>query len=216
MNEAHQGPMVLEQYLPEWVTGYLAPIVLLLGGIVAMIIVATYLQDKDSTKYKVMVGIGFLMGILIVILSVIEGYQVRTYTLILIAIAAFTLIIRPIREVHIAVVIGLLVMVIVYILLGNLAGQQAAGMDLTVLAEGWPRIIIAFIAGAFIFGMLRFAEELVQLFGKLLNFWPILLILGVLCIAEACCIYLGYGSIFDYINQIKWSDVVPKTGGLLF
>jgi hypothetical protein len=208
--------MVLEQYLPEWVTGYLSPIVLLLGGIVALLIVATYLKDKDSMKYKVMVGVGAVLGVLIVILAVIEGYPVRNHTLILIALAAFTLIIRPFRDINIAVIIGLLVMVLVYIMLGNLAGQTAGSIDLTVIAQGWPRIIIAFIAGGFVFGMLRFAEELMHLFGKILNFWPVMLILGVICIAEACCIFLGYGSIFDYINQIKWSEIVPKTGGLLF
>ena len=82
--------MVLEQYLPEWVTGYLSPIVLLLGGIVALLIVATYLKDKDSMKYKAMVGVGAVLGVLIVILAVIEGYPVRNHTLILIALAAFT------------------------------------------------------------------------------------------------------------------------------
>lgn len=199
--------MGLEEYLPSWVLDYLAPIVLVLGGLMALVIVAAYLKDKDSAWYKFTVAIGVLLGIAIVILAVIEGFRAQTYTVALIAVAAFTLIIRPVRSVNIAVIIGLMVMVVVYVLLGDLNGTTVAGVDLSVLAQGWPRVIIAFIAGAIVFGLLRFAEALVQLFGKILNCWPILGLLGILCIAEAACISMGYGSIFDFIRQIKWEDV---------
>jgi len=203
--------MTLEEYLPAWVTDYLAPIVLLIGGLMALLIVSMYLKDKDSGKYKATVALGFVVGVAIVILAVVEGFKTELYTTILIAIAAFTLIIRPFRELHIAVVIGIMVMVIVYLLLGGLSGNEYLNM----LSEGWPRIIVAFVAGAIVFSMLHFAEAIVKLFGGIFNFWPILFILGLLCIAEACCIYLGYGSIFDYIRQIKWEDVVPNMSGII-
>ena len=203
--------MTLEEYLPAWVTDYLAPIVLLVGGLVALLIVAMYLKDKDSGKYKATVALGFIVGVAIVVLAVIEGFKTELYTTVLIALAAFALIIRPFRDLHIAVVIGIMILVIVYLLLGNLSGNEY----LDAISQGWPRIIIAFIAGAIVFGLLRFAEAIVKLAGGILNFWPILFILGLLCIAEACCIYLGYGSIFDYINQIKWDEIVPKNGELI-
>jgi len=199
--------MTLTDYgVPEWVTGYLAPIVLLIGGILALLIVATYLKDKDSMTYKLMVGLGLVFGIAMVVLAVTEGYNAQKYTLILIAIAAFALIIRPFREAHIAVIIALFVMAVVYISLGGLAGTEIAGIDLSFLASGWPRIIVAFVIAGLIFAILKFAEEIVQMFGKLFNFWPILLILGLLCIAEAACQYMGYGSIFDYIRNIPWES----------
>jgi len=207
--------MTLEEYLPSWVIEYLSPIVLLLGGVMALIIVAMYLKDKESGKYKACVAIGTILGILIVVLAVLEGYHAQTYTKVLIALAAFALIIRPIREVHIAVIVGLLVMAVVYIALGSLNGQTLGDFDLTVLSQGWPRVIIAFVAGAIVFGLLNFAEAIVKLIGGILNFWPILLILGLLCIAEAACIYLGYGSIFDFINQIKWGELYPKAAEVL-
>ena len=197
--------MTLEEYLPSWVVDYLSPIVLILGGVIALAIVAMYLKDKESGKYKLTVALGFLMGVLIVILSVVEGYKAETYTLILIIIAAFTFIIRPFREIHVAVIVGLMVMIIVYILLAKLDGYMLFdSIDLSVLASGWPRIIIAFIAGAIVFGLLNFAEALVKLFGAILNFWPVLLILGLICIAEGCCMILGYGSIFNLINGKEW------------
>ncbi len=199
--------MTLTDYgVPEWVTGYLAPIVLLLGGIMALLIVATYLKDKESMTYKLMVGLGLVLGVAMVFLAVTEGYNAQKYTLILIAVAAFALIIRPFRDAHIAVIIALFVMAVIYIALGGLAGTEVAGFDLSFLASGWPRIIVAFVIAGLIFAILKFAEEIVQMFGKLFNFWPILLILGLLCIAEAVCQYMGYGSIFDYIRNIPWES----------
>lgn len=194
----------LDEYLPSWFFEYLSPIVLIAGGVMAILIVYLYLKDKDSAWYKLAVTVGVVIGALIVVLAVVEGYHAQTYTLILIAAAAFTLIIRPFREVHIAVIVGLFVMVLVYILLARLNGQEVGGIDLSVLANGWPRILIAFVAGSIVFGMLRFAEAIVKLFGAIFNFWPILLILGIICIAEACCMMLGYGSIFDFIRDIPW------------
>jgi len=197
----------LEEYLPSWFFEYLSPIVLMIGGFLALIIVALYLKDKDSAKYKFMVFLGFIFGVAIVFLAVFEGFHAQSYTLILIALGAFALIIRPFRDLHIAVIIGLCVMAIVYIALGNLVGADIAGVDLTPIATGWPRFIIAFIAGAIVFGLLRFAEAIVKLGGAILNFWPVLLILGLLCIAEAVCQMMGYGSIFDYIRNIPWPKI---------
>jgi len=198
--------MALEQYLPSWVLDYLSPIVLVVGGLMALVIVIAYLKDKESGWYKLCVGIGLVVGVLIVALAFLEGYKATTFTKVLIVAAAFTLIIRPIREVHVSVIVGLLVMVLVYVLLGSLDGTTLLNgqIDLSVVASGWPRIIIAFVAGAFVYGLLNFAEALVKLFGKILNFWPVLLVLGIICIAEGACIYLGYGSIFDFIRGIEW------------
>jgi hypothetical protein len=202
---------LLEEYLPPWFFEYMSPIVLLAGGIMALLIVIFYLKDKDSAGYKLSVLLGVILGVLMAVLAVVEGYHAQTYTLILIAISAFTLVIRPFRGIHVAVIVGLFVMAIVFIALGGLNGQTVGGVDLSVLATGWPRILIAFVAGSIIYSMMRFAEDIVKLFGNLLNCWPVLLILGIICIAEAGCMFLGYGSIFDYIRDIPW----PKKEALM-
>ncbi len=198
--------MTLEKYLPSWVLDYLSPGVLLIGGLLAIVIVALYLKDKESAGYKFVMILGAAFGVLIVILAVIEGFKVQAYTLILIAVAAFTLIIRPIREIHIAAIIGLLIMIVAYIALGQLNGAHLGSIDLTVLSTGWPRIIIAFVVGAIVYGLLSFAEALVKMFGKILNWWPLLLVLGLICMVEGVCILLGYGSVFNYVNDIPFDE----------
>ena len=199
--------MTLEEYLPSWVLDYLAPIVLVVGGAMALIIAITYVRDKESASYKACVLFGVIVGILIVVLAVIEGFKTDVYTKLLIIIAAFTLIIRPVRDIHISVIIGLMVMILTYIALGSLDGVMIADkIDLTPLSQGWVRIGIAFVAGAIVYGLLNFAEALVKLFGKILNLWPVLFVLGIICIIEGICIYMGYGTIFDFIAGIKWKS----------
>ena len=198
---------MIEEYVPSWVLDYLAPIVLVVGGVMALVIAITYVRDKESASYKICVLLGVILGILIAVLAVIEGFKTDMFTKILIVVAAFTLIIRPVRDIHISVIVGLMVMILVYVALGSLNGVMIADkIDLTPLSQGWVRVGIAFVAGAIVYGLLNFAEALVKLFGKILNLWPVLFVLGIVCVIEGICIYMGYGSLYDLISGIKWNS----------
>ena len=114
-----------------------------------------------------------------------------------VAIGGFALLIRPFREVHFAVLFALFVMVLAYILLGDLAGSEVYDIDVSFLAEGWPRIIITVVAGAIAYMITNFAEAIIKLFAKLLNWWPLLFVLGIICVVEGISVYMGYGSIYE-------------------
>ncbi len=43
----------------------------------------------------------------------------------------------------------------------------------------------------------NFIEEIIKLFGKILNWWPFLLMIGLLCMAEGIMVFLGYGSVYE-------------------
>lgn len=186
-------------------SNHIPELVLLLVGIVALFVVYMYLKDNDSPGYKLAVTIGVLMGIIMVAICVIA--KAGTGTTIIIAIACFALIIRPFRDVHFAVILALLVMVIVYLLLGDITQQP-----FDVLNHGWPRIIVAFVAGSIVYMMLNFLQALVLGTAKVLNAWPILGILGIICIVEAVCWFQGYPSVYDMIV----SFVKDKTSSEIF
>ena len=186
-------------------SNHIPELVLLLVGIVALFVVYMYLKDNDSPGYKLAVTIGVLMGIIMVAICVIA--KAGTGTTIIIAIACFALIIRPFRDVHFAVILALLVMVIVYLLLGDITQQP-----FDVLNHGWPRIIVAFVAGSIVYMMLNFLQALVLGTAKVLNAWPILGILGIICIVEAVCWFQGYPSVYDMIL----SFVKDKTSSEIF
>ena len=62
---------------------------------------------------------------------------------------------------------------------------------------------MTFLAGAVIYGICSFAEAIVKFFGKLLNCWPVLFLLGLVCIVEAGLMFMGYGSLTDYLDMPK-------------
>ena len=189
--------------ITSWIDANLPETILLIGGLLAILIAVFYVKDKGSWKYKGTMVLGFLFGLLMAVGAITTYGEWRLVTSIFVAVAAFALIIRPFREVHFAIILSFFVMVIIYIAMGQFNGYMLFDQfDLTVLSEGWPRIIVAFIAGAFVYMITNFAEGLVKMFGKLLNFWPVLLILGLVCIVEAVLMLTGNGSIVDYIQTL--------------
>lgn len=188
-------------------TGNSVPeIVLAAAGAIALIIVIAYMKDKDSVLYKLMVLIGVAVGAVLVVINIDTYGQWALSTSVIAIIMGFALVIRPFRDVQIAAIVSLLAMALVYLLLGNLAGGSWS-----VLAEPQPRIIITFVAGALVFMAAHFVESVVMLFAKLFNAWPLLLILGLVCIVEAACVFMGYGSVYDLImnNKDNVSSMFP-------
>lgn len=190
-----------ETQIVEWLQDNVPQVILLLGGFLALCIAVAYAKDKDGGKYKALMAVGFLFGLAMLFEALTMYTTWRTVTAILVALTAYTLIIRPFRNVNFSVIAAMIVVAFVYIWLASFDGYSLFGaVDLTFLSQGWVRIIASFIAGAIMYGICSFAEAIVKFFGKLLNCWPILFILGLVCIAEAILMFMGYGSIVDYLN----------------
>ena len=175
-------------------SNHVPEIMLALVGIVALLIVFFYLKDRDSGKYKLLVLLGVIVGALMVVLCVTSPMKTALGTTIIVAIGCFALIIRPFRDVHFAVILAVLVMVVVYLLLGNITQEP-----FNVVASNPWRIIVAFIAGSIVYMMLNFLQAIVLGSAKILNAWPILIVVGVICIAESICVFMGYDSVYDTI-----------------
>ncbi|MCL2032862.1 MAG: hypothetical protein FWG96_06310 [Methanomassiliicoccaceae archaeon] len=181
--------------ITDFISAHAPEIMLMVGGLIALLIVFSYVKDKHSKKYKVFMGLGLIFGVIMIAMVISSYAEWNLFAAVLIAVAGFTLVIRPFREVHFAVIGALLVMVLVYVLLGSLMGT-----GLEFLAEGWPRVIVAFVAGAIVYMILHFAEAIVKLFGKLFNWWPLLLVLALVCIIESILMFTGYGSLYDFVT----------------
>ncbi len=189
-------PIVLADS-PSYMDAFVAhmpEILLILAGLFALLIVATYRNDKESGKYKFMMLIGLVLGVIMIILTASSYSKWDSTSSIIILVAAFALIIRPFREVNFSILFALFVLAIVYVLLGDLTGS------LEMLASGWPRFIVAFVAAGLSYAIFSFAEAIVDIIGKILNLWPVLAVLGILCIIEGILVYFGYGSIIDIIK----------------
>ena len=187
--------------IASWIEMHLPETMLFVGGILAILIVICYVRDKDSLKYKFTMFLGLIFGVIMLYEAMTMYGEWRMVTSVIVAIAGFALVIRPFREVHFAEIFALMVMVLVYIAFGGFEGYMLFdSIDMTFLSDGWPRIIAAFLCGAVVYMVLNFAEAIVKVFGKILNWWPLLMVLGIVCIVESAFMFLGYGSILDYID----------------
>ncbi len=179
-----------------------AEAILLAAGIISLLIVIAYRKDKESGKYKALMILGFLIGIAVVAAGALYYKEWSTFDAALIFIAAFALVIRPFRKVEIAIIAAVIVMIATYLYLGTLTGDWA------VLAEGTPRIIVAVVAGAFVYMILNFVEKLADLLGKFLNLWPVLAVLGIICLVEAVLLIVNGTSLFDYIEKYRAGEAL--------
>jgi len=186
MNEIMES---LSQHIPE--------IILIVGGILAILIAIYYVKSKESMKYKALVLLGTIFGVLMIFTCVTSYSNWALGTAVIIAISGFALVIRPVREVHFSIILALLIMVVVYVFLGGLT--TLGDIDISFLATGWPRLIVSFVVGGIVYMLANFAEAIIKLFGKILNCWPLLFVLGLICISEGICVLMGYGSLKDIL-----------------
>jgi len=182
------------QAVMDFINAHVPEIILLIGGLIALSVVYTYVKNSASGKYKAAMALGVVFGALMVFLSITSYASWEMFVSAVIAVTGFTLMIRPFRDVHFAAIGALLVMVLVYIFIGGLAGTQ-----LDFIAQGWPRVIVAFVIGAIAYMIMNFAEAIIKLFGKLLNWWPFLLVLALICIVESLLMFFGYGSLYGLV-----------------
>jgi len=170
---------------------------LIIGGLVALLVVIAYRIDKDSLMYKVIVVVGLAIGIIMILVGLSDNSAIEESTMVILVVAGFALAVRPFRNVNFALVIALIAAIAIYLYMATLAGDE----NLSQLSEGWPRIIVALVGGAIVYAILNFLQAVSQAIGKLLNWWPFLTIIAILCVIEGIMVYMGYGSVYDYLKD---------------
>lgn len=182
----------------DFFNSHIPEVILLVGGILALLIIHYYRKDEDAGSYKALLAVGVVVGVMMIAMTFSQYAKWTWFTSLIIIMMAFTMIVRPFRKVEIAVFIGLITILVAYLLLGRLSGVES----LVVLSEGWPRLVVAFVIGALVYMIANFAEKIVMLFGKLLNWWPFMAILAVLCIVEAVCLLATGKSIYPLMEEL--------------
>lgn len=190
--------------IQDFYASHIPEVILLIGGALALFIVYFYKKDQPSWKYNVLMALGVIFGVVMIALTLSKYASWGIFTSLVIVLMGFTMVIRPFREVHFAVILGLVVIFIAYLLLGRCADIE--GLEL--LGSGWPRVIIAFVAGAVVYMIASFAEKIVMLFGKLFNWWPFMVLLAIICMAEALCLLFTGNSIYQYFVD---SDAIANS-----
>ncbi len=180
----------------------IAEALLIAAGLVSILIVMTYRKDKESGKYKAAMVLGVLCGAALIAVGAMHYQEWTTFDMALIFIAGFAMVIRPFRKVEIAIIAAIIVMIALYFYLGTMTGDWA------FLAEGTARIIVTIVGGALVYMVFNFVEKVADLVGLILNLWPVLLILGIICIAEGALIIATGSSIFDYVEKYRAGEAI--------
>jgi len=170
-----------------------------LGGLLAILISLTYARDKGKAMYYLGAALGMVVGalmlILVYILYVDDTAVWSTFSLVLLGVLGFALLFRPFRSVNLAVVLGVFAGIILYMYIGGLT-DPAYG----ILQDPTVRAVLSFIVAVLVFTSLNFIEELTSLINNVLNAWPVLLILGILAVAEATAIFMDT-TLLDFISE---------------
>ena len=165
------------------------PIVLLAVGFVCL---APLFRGRLKPVSRVLVGIGFFVGILALVLvsQIFASGRYDLFTLVVLAVAGAMLFLRPVKNVRWAALVGLVAGVLV-----SYYAYNAFHVTTTVL-------IIVFVATTLLLYLLfKFAEDLIGIIGGILSFPPIAVIIGILCILQAILILLGT-SLIGYVPSI--------------
>ncbi len=167
------------------------PYILVFGGIVAVSKLLSFLT-KGSAE-KILKGLGYL-GIFIGALLLATGTMVlleqtsniEVWGLLL--VTGLGLVLKPLSKVPFSALLGLTVGLICVGLLYLYFPLPSTVFGISSL---WIYLGIFFVPALIVFLIFKFVEDLMKFFGLILGSWPVMTILGFLCIAQGILLLLS-------------------------
>jgi hypothetical protein len=169
----------------------LAPYVLIFGGFMAISKLLTFFIKGSAGK--VLKGLGYL-GIIVGVLLLATGVMVlldQAWSIdvwVLLVVTGLGFVLKPLSKVPFSALLGLI------------AGLVCAGLlylyfplPATVFGVSsiWIYLAVFLVPALIVFIIFKFAEDLMKLFGMVLGSWPVLTVLGFLCIAQGILLLLN-------------------------
>ena len=167
------------------------PLILILGGFVTVSKLLEKLTKGSTEKVLKAIGIlGFFVGILFLITGIV-ALLTQTWDIVswgLLILTGLGLALKPLSRVPFSALFGLV------------AGALCAGLlylyfplPATVLGISslWIYLIVFLVPTLLVFLLFKFAEDLMKLFALILGSWPVVSVLGVLCILQGILLFLN-------------------------
>lgn len=156
-------------------------------------------EGETSTLMKVMVYLGVLMGVILIGGGInawyVRGYETTQYysfTCILAIVVGIALILRPIKDVPWAAIIGIIAGAFVCFLCSTYLSFFTDGIaSLFGIDPYWILIILFVIILLLCYLAFKLIEDIGRLLGKLLSARPTSLAIMVICAVEAILTYFG-------------------------
>ena len=169
----------------------LAPYVLIFGGVVAVSkLLSLFIKGSASTVLKAIGYFGIFVGALLLATGVVVLLEQTSSIEVwgLLVVTGLGLVLKPLSKIPFSALLGLIVGLVCVGLLYLYFPLPATVFGVSSI---WIYLAIFFIPALIVFLIFKFVEDLVKLFGMVLGSWPVMTVLGFVCIAQGILLLLN-------------------------
>ena len=169
----------------------LAPYVLIFGGVVAVSkLLSLFIKGSASTVLKAIGYFGIFVGALLLATGVLVLLEQTSSIEVwgLLVVTGLGLVLKPLSKIPFSALLGLIVGLVCVGLLYLYFPLPATVFGVSSI---WIYLAIFFIPALIVFLIFKFVEDLVKLFGMVLGSWPVMTVLGFVCIAQGILLLLN-------------------------
>ena len=172
------------------------PYILIFGGIGAVSKLLSF--SMKGSAGKILKGLGYL-GVFVGALLLATGALVlleQTSNIEvwgLLIITGLGLILKPLSKVPFSALLGLIVGLVCVGLLYLYFPLPPTVFGISSL---WIYLAVFFVPALIVFLIFKFVEDLMKLFGMIVGSWPVMTVLGFLCIAQGILLLLNQSLLF--------------------
>jgi hypothetical protein len=169
----------------------LAPYILIFGGVVAVSKLLGFFGKGSAGN--VLKAVGYLrifVGALLLATGVIvlldQTSSIEVWGLLV--VTGLGLVLKPLSKIPFSALLGL---VVGLLCVGILYWYFPLPATVLVISSLWIYLLVFFVPALVVFLIFKFVEDLVKLFGMVLGSWPVMTVLGFLCIAQGVLLLLN-------------------------
>ena len=169
----------------------LAPYILIFGGVVAVSkLLSFFIKGSAGNVLKAIGYLWIFVGALLLATGVIvlldQTSSIEVWGLLV--VTSLGLVLKPLSKIPFSALLGLVVGLVCVGLLYLYFPLPATVFGISSL---WIYLAVFFVPALIVFLIFKFVEDLVKLFGMVLGSWPVMTILGFLCIAQGVLLLLN-------------------------
>jgi hypothetical protein len=169
----------------------LAPYILIFGGVVAVSkLLNFFIKGSAGNVLKAIGYLGIFVGALLLATGVVVLLEQTSNIEVwgLLVITGLGLVLKPLSKVPFSALLGLVVGLVCVGLLYLYFPLPATVFGVSSL---WIYLAVFFVPALVVFLIFKFVEDLMKLFGMVLGSWPVMTVLGFLCIAQGILLLLN-------------------------
>lgn len=168
-----------------------APYILIFGGVVAVSkLFSFFVKGSAGSALKALGYLGIFVGALLLATGVLVLLEDTSLIEVwgLLVVTGLGLVIKPLSKVPFSALLGL---VVGLVCVGFLYLYFPLPSTVFGVSSLWIYLVVFFVPALIVFLIFKFVEELVKFLGMILGSWPVMAVLGFLCIAQGVLLLLN-------------------------